>query len=131
MKKKDFILIAIVLATAAVLAIAAGLHKGKTAGETQLYADVRVDGKVQYSYPLNEDRTETIDNEYGTNYFEIKDGQVNMIEANCPDGYCELQQKISDVGDMIVCLPHHLIIEISDHSNTDESPENAPDVVAK
>ena len=35
-----------------------------------------------------------------------------MIQATCPDHLCIKQGTIDKKGSTIVCLPHHLIIEI-------------------
>ena len=42
---------------------------------------------------------------------EIKDGKVNMIEADCPDHLCMKQKAITDAGGTIVCLPNKVVIE--------------------
>lgn len=43
---------------------------------------------------------------------EIKDGYADCTEADCRDGLCVNQKKISKVNETIVCLPHKVIIEI-------------------
>jgi|MGYP000868352148 hypothetical protein len=37
-----------------------------------------------------------------------------MIQATCPDHLCIKQGTIDKKGSTIVCLPHHLIIEIKE-----------------
>lgn len=37
-----------------------------------------------------------------------------MIEATCPDKLCIKQGHIEKKGATIVCLPHHLVIEIKE-----------------
>ena len=37
-----------------------------------------------------------------------------MIEATCPDKLCIKQGNIEKKGATIVCLPHHLVIEIKE-----------------
>ena len=43
-----------------------------------------------------------------------------MEEADCPDGYCKEQGHISKNKQTIVCLPHKLVVEISDDSEKSE-----------
>ena len=45
-------------------------------------------------------------------FIEIKDGEVSVKEADCPDKICVNHKKISNVGESIICLPHKLVIEI-------------------
>lgn len=53
-----------------------------------------------------------IETEYGYNLIEIGDGKVRVIEADCPDKLDVKQGYISRVGEVIVCLPNRLVIEI-------------------
>lgn len=46
------------------------------------------------------------------NVIDIKDGQVSVTFATCPDQICVHQGAISKKGETIVCLPHKLVIEI-------------------
>lgn len=59
-----------------------------------------------------------------------------MEEANCPDGYCEEQGKISEHTQTIVCLPHKLVVEVLENENdqgleTSDSEDIVPDTIAK
>ena len=65
-----------------------------------------------------------------------EDGKAYMEEANCPDGYCEEQGKISGHTQTIVCLPHKLVVEILENENdqsfgTSDPEDVAPDTIAK
>lgn len=109
MKKKDFILIGGVLLLALVswlLFKGAGLF-GKS-GNQQL--TVTVAGEVYGTYPLNENQTIEIGE---TNICRIQDGQVTMIQADCPDHLCLRQGPIDSKGETIVCLPNRVVLEIS------------------
>lgn len=73
-------------------------------------AVVTVNNVVVGEYPLY------VDGEYslngGTNILVIENGKAFVTYANCPDGLCVNQGKISLTGDRIVCLPNKLMIEI-------------------
>ncbi len=58
-----------------------------------------------------------IETEYGYNLIEIGDGKVRVIEADCPDKLDVKQGYISKVGEVIVCLPNKLVIEIKGASS--------------
>ena len=107
MKKKDLLLLAGLLLAAglAALILMAG-RRGEAGAVT-----VRVDGQVVGIWSLAEDREEDIDTEYGHNHLSIRQGAAYMTEADCPDGYCMQQKKITGIGETIVCLPHRLVVE--------------------
>ena len=65
----------------------------------------------QFQDSLNEDQIIKIDQE---NTIQIKNQKVKMIQATCPDHLCIKQGTIDKKGSTIVCLPHHLIIEIKE-----------------
>ena len=39
-------------------------------------------------------------------------GAISVTEADCPDGICVRQGKLTTAGVPIVCMPHRLVIEI-------------------
>ena len=57
-------------------------------------------------------KTIPIETEYGYNLIEIGDEEVRVIEASCPDQLDVKQGFISKTGEVIVCLPNRLVIEI-------------------
>lgn len=75
---------------------------------------ISVDNKSVYELPLNVDNTVVVENKYGTNTVVIKDGEVTVMDADCPDKYCQNHVAISKKGDTIACLPHRLVVEIGD-----------------
>jgi len=46
-----------------------------------------------------------------TNVCEIKNGEVKMTEANCPDHLCMKQPAVGSAGGYIVCLPNKVVIQ--------------------
>ncbi len=78
------------------------------------YVQVKADGSVIARYPLDKNITVPINTGGGKNIMEIQDGQVFVSEADCPDGLCVNTGKISKTGQTIICLPHKLVIEITD-----------------
>ncbi|WP_236616476.1 NusG domain II-containing protein [Schnuerera ultunensis] len=57
-------------------------------------------------------QTIPVETQYGYNLIELGDGMVRVIEADCPDQLDVKQGYISKVGEVIVCLPNRLVIEI-------------------
>lgn len=106
MKKKDWLLIIIVLAVAGT---GFGIHTmngKKDAG----FVTVTVDGKVQGVYSLDEEQTIDINH---TNTLVIKDGKADMTAADCPDKLCVHQKAISRRNESIICLPNKVIVEVT------------------
>lgn len=63
---------------------------------------------------LDHDDTLTVSTDLGTNTIIIENGQAFVTDADCPDKICEQMGRISTPGETIVCLPHKLIVEVSD-----------------
>ena len=116
MKKKDIILIVVILLIAGIMYVAvqyAQWGQGTT-------VKITVDGKTYGTYPIGKDKTTS----KGKNIVKIKDGYVEMKEADCPDKYCVKQGKIKHSGENIVCLPHKVVVDIVSEDSKDNSSEN-------
>ena len=95
-----------------------------------------LDGKIYGTYSLSKDQTIEVKDGDFYNRIRIEDGKAYMEEANCPDGYCEEQGKISGHTQTIVCLPHKLVVEVMENENdqsfgTSDPEDVAPDTIAK
>ena len=112
MKRRDWILIGAILALAAVLAAVFYFQKRLAPEEGTAVVTVTIDGELYGAYALSEDREVDIDTRYGHNHLSIRDGSAQVTEADCPDGLCMYQGRISQNGEMNVCLPHLLIVEV-------------------
>jgi hypothetical protein len=71
-----------------------------------------VDGKLQGIYDLSENRVVQIDSANGHNTMEIRDGQVSMTEADCPNGDCMAFGGIRLTNQVIVCLPNKVVLTL-------------------
>lgn len=76
------------------------------------WAIVTVSGERYGTYKLSENRTITIKNHNYINKFSIKNGQVQMVCANCKNQVCVHEKPIKRAGQTIVCLPNKVVIEI-------------------
>ncbi len=81
------------------------------------YANVLIDGKLTQSFNLKEDIKTVIVTEKGNNTLVIENGKAFIQNADCPDKICAKHRKISKTGETIVCLPHKLVIEITENKN--------------
>lgn len=79
------------------------------------YVSIQVDGQEIKKVIFDKNiigETIPIKTEFGYNLIEIGDEKVRVIEADCPDKLDVKQGYISKVGEVIVCLPNKLVIEI-------------------
>lgn len=70
---------------------------------------ITADGELVGSYPLDEDRIIEIGD---TNVCEIRGGRAYMKSADCPDQSCVHSYPAEREGQVIVCLPNKVILEI-------------------
>lgn len=85
------------------------------------YILVEVNGKEYKKITINDnDKLKHLDinTKYGYNKLEIEKGKVRVIEANCKDKLDIKQGFIRDTGELIVCLPNRLVIEIKSEQNS-------------
>ncbi|MBO5322199.1 MAG: NusG domain II-containing protein [Clostridia bacterium] len=107
--RNDVILIAAILLVAILsfLIFKSSLKNGEN-------AVITVEGETVAVLTLSEDTTKTIETKYGINEVTIMDKTVFVSNADCPDKICVEHREISRVGETIVCLPHKLVVEISE-----------------
>ena len=99
------------------------------AGSAATHLEIRQNGSILMSLPLNTDTSQTITGENGeTNTFQIKDGAVSMLRASCKDHTCISTGSITHTGESIVCLPHRLVLQII---SSDRSEDAAPDAIVR
>ena len=72
---------------------------------------ISVDGKLYREDSLNEDTKIFVKSQYGQNTVAVKNGEVFVTDADCPDELCE-DSKISKNGESIVCLPNRLSVTV-------------------
>ena len=73
------------------------------------YAVIYVENKEYKRLPLSEDTTLNIN---GKNTVTVKDGQVFMESADCPDQLCVHQKPLKLSGRDIVCLPNRVTVRV-------------------
>ena len=76
------------------------------------WAVVTADGEETARYSLGEDRTVRLGSGEGYNVLQISGGAAAVVEADCGDHTCVRTGAISREGEVIVCLPHRLTVEI-------------------
>ena len=119
-KKADIILVIVLVVIAAAGLIAAGPVK-----QSGMAAVISVDGEQVDRLDLSADQSVRIDTQYGSNLITVENGSVSVTEADCPGKDCIRLGSISRTGQIIVCLPHHLVVKIVGQD------ADAPDAVVR
>lgn len=114
-KKNDLILIGVILILG--IAVIAFMNLTKKEGSQVV---ITVDGEVYDTLYLREDTSYTVKLKDGSyNTFVIKDGYVDMVDANCPDKICVKHRSIHFNNDTIVCLPNKVVLEVTGSEESD------------
>lgn len=79
-------------------------------GEEGAFVTVRVGDETVARYPLSVDASYELNG--GSNLLVIRDGAAFIERADCPDGLCVSQGKISREGERIVCLPNRVMVTV-------------------
>ena len=74
-------------------------------------AIVNVDGEEYARLPLDEDTELLVSTEYGENVVVVKDGDVFISEAGCPDKVCVRTGNATPMKS-VVCAPHRLTVTV-------------------
>lgn len=118
-------IIAVLVIVAVALAAAAAANALGSAVDARTAVIQDADGNT-FTMPLSQDDVLTVASSAGTNMIEVQAGKVRVSEADCPNQDCVEQGWISKAGQQIVCLPHKLVVNI-----TDEDAASAYDVVGQ
>ena len=113
MKTKSWAILLSVL-----LAVSLGLSLWLLRLQQAAYAQVWSDGKLIHTLDLNVDRVVEVKTNSGSNRIEIRDGQIAVTDADCPDHYC-MDRGFCSGGVQIVCLPNKLVIKFVGSTEVD------------
>lgn len=114
MKDRKTILWILAFALLCLLSAAALLWMGRDKPPAQV-ALITVDGELWERIELDrvtESYDLLIDTPYGQNLVHVEPGAISVTEADCPDRVCASMGKLEPGGLPIVCMPHHLVIEL-------------------
>lgn len=113
-RKADCILFAVLILIAVFISVFFFIN-----GQNAENAAVYIGDSLYGSWPLNEDRTITVEHDGHTNIVEIGSGKVWMNYSDCSNQNCVDQGKISSTGQVIVCLPNEIIVRIEGSSSSE------------
>ena len=114
MKKKETIFIGTLLVISLILCVFVYVVPHGKYGSIQ----ITVNGELYGTYSLGKDQVISIGD---TNVCEIKNGEVKMTDADCPDHLCMKQPAVGSAGGFIVCLPNKVVIKGEGDSDSQDS----------
>ena len=82
---------------------------------------INVDGNEYGRYPLDQDNVIEIHNGDRQNTVTIRDGGVSMSYSTCENQICVHEGVVTTPGQLIVCLPNYVIVEIEGGEDSDEA----------
>lgn len=116
LKLFDYILIGFTLILSFLPAIFTYTHLTTDENEAKTIAYVRINGEVVDQFELSKDTPHQektyYPNEGQYNIIEVDGERIRVKEDNSPDQIAVMTSWISQPGQLSVCLPHNLLIEI-------------------
>ena len=80
--------------------------------ETGSVVQVNFQGKTYGNFSLFQDKKISLVGKNGESMIEIKNGRARFKSAPCKNQYCVLQGWISFTGQILICIPNEISIEI-------------------
>ncbi|MDW7667405.1 MAG: NusG domain II-containing protein [Bacillota bacterium] len=92
--------------------------KEKASNYNKKYVEIIVDGTEHSKYVLdnNIDKEIEVITDKGYNIIHIQNGQVVVEESDCNNQLCVRKGVIEEPGELIVCLPHKVVVQITGSS---------------
>jgi hypothetical protein len=82
---------------------------------------VERDGQVIFTAPLDRDRTVALKGPLGTTRLAIRDGTACIEESPCPRKVCIGMGRIARSGELLACVPNHLLVRVTGGPQEDDS----------
>jgi len=70
------------------------------------------DGRVIFVAPLDQPRRFALEGPLGQTELEIAGGAVRVLASPCPHQVCVAMGSIDRAGELLACVPNHLLIRI-------------------
>src|SRR5574344_905788 len=115
MNKKDFILIFFIILLAMISYL---IMDNKNIGS---YALISYDGKLVIKVPLNINEEYKVDGVLGEVLIKVYNNKIKVTKENSPRHLCSKQGYISKQGEILICLPNKVVIEIESDNNEIDS----------
>lgn len=85
----------------------------------EIYVDKELVETIVLDLEQNQAQQYTVKGAIGDVTIETKDGQIRIKEAPCNDQICVHTSWIKNQGQVIVCIPSHLLIQLKNGADDD------------
>jgi len=85
------------------------------------------DGRVIFTAPLDQNRRIELSGPLGTTLVQVQSGQVKVLSSPCPHKVCIGMGPISRGGELLACVPNHLLLRIEGEAD----PRPAYDLLSR
>jgi hypothetical protein len=82
---------------------------------------VSVNDKIVFVAPLNKDRHVELEGPLGVTVLEIKGGAARILSSPCTKKICVHMGEARRSGDLLACVPNHLVISIEGNKDGEDS----------
>ena len=113
----DKMLVSVMLLAAALSFLGLRGALGHASQATERQVIVAVGGTVKHQLALNKDTRLAVDSKAGLCVIEIRSSKARVIRSDCPQKLCVQQGTLSGAKP-IVCLPHQVVITMSDQEES-------------
>lgn len=103
----------------------------KNISHEKAYAEIIQDGNIIKTIDLNQSEPmefSITNSDGGTNTLLLKDGEISVVDANCPDKLCVKTGGIKTSVYPIVCLPNKLVIKIVNADNINSVTDSVDNI---
>ena len=116
LKKGDFLIFFLIAAT--VISAAIGFYKAPLSAHTvTIYVDSRE--YATYAISENTEKIVTLQTDFGYNQIKLQSNTVQITESDCHGHDCVQMGTVSQAGDMLICLPHKLMVVLEGGDSVD------------
>ena len=115
---KILILITACIAAASVIACVIIMNSGRRGNVAKIVSDGRTVREIDLDAVASE-YSFTVEYEGGYNIITVKNGDIRVSDADCPDHICMQTGWLSSSGAPIVCMPHKLVISFEGETDAD------------
>ncbi|HEL1585915.1 TPA: NusG domain II-containing protein [Streptococcus suis] len=127
LKPFDYVFIGLALLLSILPAILTYSHLAAKTDQASIIAYVRINGQVVDQFELSKDTPHQevtyYPNDGQYNIIEVDGERIRVKEDNSPDQIAVRTSWISQPGELSVCLPHNLMIEIQSQSPNEEEDQ--------
>lgn len=119
-KKGDIVVLVVV----AVVCIALFLGLYVFNSNKGAYVQIEQNGSVIATLPIDEDAVYNVESDGKiTNTVQIKNGEVSVTYADCPDQICVNHAPASLAGESIICLPNEVVVSVVGQNGNESQPD--------